>query len=285
MGGTLGLVAGRGRLPVLVARGARRAGRRVFAAALRGLADAAVAEEADAVAWLHVGELGALLAALRAEGADEVLLAGGVPKSLLFEDPGALRIDPLAARLLAALRDRGDDAILRALADALEREGFRVASQAAYTPELLAPEGPLGALAPTPEQLDDLAFGWPLARAIGALDVGQTIVVRGRAVLAVEAIEGTDAAVRRGGALARGGASVIKVWKPTQDARLDFPAIGPDTIGALVDAGARLLAVEAGRTLVLDRDRVVARADGAGICVLGVIDPPPPPPGAGEAAR
>ena len=270
MADVLGLVAGQGRLPFEVARGARRAGRRVWLAALRGFADPALAREADAVRWLHVGEVGALLEALRAEGVRELVLCGLVPKELLFADPSLVRLDEAAMRLLAGLRDRRDDALLRALADALEAEGFRVASQAAYTTELLAPEGPLGAIAPTPAQLDEVAFGWPIAKAIGALDIGQTLVVRERVVLAVEAIEGTDQAIRRGGALGRGAVSVIKVAKPTQDPRLDVPVIGPETIHTLVEAGARLLAVEAGRTLVLERAELVARADAAGICVLGV---------------
>lgn len=270
MADTLGVVAGQGRLPFEVARGARRAGRRVWLAALRGLADPALAAEADAVAWLHVGEVGALLAGLRAEGVRELVLCGLVPKELLFADPSLVRLDAAAARLLAGLRDRRDDALLRALADALEAEGFAVASQAAYTQELLAPEGPLGAVAPGPAQLDDVAFGWPIAKALGALDIGQTLVVRERTVLAVEAIEGTDAAIRRGAALGGGSVSVIKVAKPIQDPRLDVPVIGPDTIATLASAGAGLLAVEAGRTLVLERAELVARADAAGVCVLGV---------------
>lgn len=272
-GGTLGLVAGQGRLPFEVARGARRAGRRVWLAALRGLADPALAAEADAVAWLHVGEVGALLAGLRAEGVRELVLCGLVPKGLLFADPSLVKLDAAATRLLAGLRDRRDDALLRALADALEAEGFTVASQSAYTAQLLAPEGPLGGIAPTPAQLDDVAFGWPIAKALGALDIGQTLVVRERTVLAVEAIEGTDEAIRRGAALGRGAASVLKVWKPTQDPRLDVPVIGPETVTTLAAAGARLLAVEAGRTLVLERAEVAARADAAGICVLGVAEP------------
>jgi hypothetical protein len=272
-GGTLGLVAGQGRLPFEVARGARRAGRRVWLAALRGLADPALAAEADAVAWLHVGEVGALLAGLRAEGVRELVLCGLVPKGLLFADPSLVKLDAAATRLLAGLRDRRDDALLRALAEALEEEGFTVASQSAYTAQLLAPEGPLGGIAPTPAQLDDVAFGWPIAKALGALDIGQTLVVRERTVLAVEAIEGTDEAIRRGAALGRGAASVLKVWKPTQDPRLDMPVIGPETVATLAAAGARLLAVEAGRTLVLERAEVTARADAAGICVLGVAEP------------
>lgn len=277
MADTLGLVAGQGRLPFEVARGARRAGRRVWVAALRGFADPALAAEADALAWLHVGELGALLAGLRAEGVRELVLCGLVPKGLLFADPSLVRLDAVAARLLGGMRDRRDDALLRALADALEAEGFTVASQAAYTGELLAPEGRLGAVEPSAAQLDDVAFGWPIAKALGALDIGQTLVVRERTVLAVEAIEGTDEAIRRGAALGRGAVSVLKIRKPRQDPRLDVPVVGPETIATLAAAGASLLAIEAGRTLVLERAELVARADAAGVCVLGVADRACPP--------
>ena len=284
MAGTLGLVAGQGRLPFEVARGARRAGRRVWLAALRGLADPALEREVDGCAWLHVGEVGALLAGLRAEGVREIVLCGLVPKALLFADPSLVRLDAVAVRLLAGLGDRRDDALLRALADALEAEDFRVLSQTTYTEELLAPEGALGAQPPTPAQRAEVAFGWPIAKAIGQLDIGQTLVVRERTVLAVEAIEGTDEAIRRGAALGGGDVSVLKVSKPSQDPRLDVPVIGPETIATLAAAGARLLAVEAGRTLVLDREAVVAGADAAGICVLGVPEAGLPAPD-GEGPR
>jgi UDP-2,3-diacylglucosamine hydrolase len=272
---TLGLVAGEGSLPFEVARGARRAGRRVAAAAFRGFADPALAAEVDALHWLYVGELGALLERLAAEGAVEVVLAGLVPKEHLFSGSGLVRVDARAAALLAELRDRGDDSILRALGAALEAAGLRLASQAEFAPHLLAPEGPLGSTRPSAAQLDDVAFAWPLAKAIGRLDIGQTVVVRERTVLAVEAIEGTDATIRRGGALGRGGACAVKIWKPDQDPRLDFPTIGPATVETLQTSGVALLAVEAGRTLVLERDRVVSRADAAGICLLGVADAGP----------
>jgi len=267
---TLGLVAGQGSLPFEVARGARRAGRRVAAAAFRGFADPALAAEVDALHWLYVGELGALLERLAEEGAAEVVLAGLVPKEHLFSGTGLVRVDARAAALLGQLRDRGDDAILRALGATLEAAGLRLASQAEFAPHLLAPEGPLGSIRPSADQLDDVAFAWPLAKAIGRLDIGQTVVVRQRTVLAVEAIEGTDAAIRRGGTLGRGRACAVKVWKPDQDPRLDFPTIGPGTVETLRESGVALLAVEAGRTLVLERGELVSRADAHGICILGV---------------
>ena len=162
---------------------------------------------------------------------------------------------------------------MRAIAAVLEAEGLRVVGQGELAPDLLAPIGPLGRIEATPAQLDDVAFAWPLAKAVGQLDFGQTVVVRERTVLAVEAIEGTDAAIRRGGALGREGAVVVKVCKPTQDPRFDLPAIGPATLESLRAARAALLAVEAGRTLVVERERFTREADSLGICVLGVSGP------------
>jgi DUF1009 family protein len=276
---TVGLVAGAGRLPFEVARGARRLGRRVVAVAFHGFADAALAREVDALHWVRLGELGALFAALREAKALEAVVAGNVPKENLFAGSDLIRLDERGAAFIAALRDRSDDAILRALGDALEAEGIRVPSQAHYAEHLLAPVGPLGAVAPTADQLADVAYAWPLAKAVGRLDIGQTLVVRDKTVLAVEAIEGTDAAIRRGGALGRGSVCVVKVWKPGQDPRFDFPTIGPATLDTLAEAGAALLAIEAGRTLVLERADVVARADALGIAIFGV--PEAGPGGAG----
>ncbi|MDJ0867204.1 MAG: UDP-2,3-diacylglucosamine diphosphatase LpxI [Myxococcota bacterium] len=278
---TLGLIAGQGRLPLEVARAARRAGRRVVAVGFRGFACEALADEVDALEWVHVGELGRLLDALRALEVGEAALVGGVAKRQMFESGGLLRIDARARELLAQLTERGDDAILRAVGTALEAEGIALRPQTELAPGLLAPEGPLGAVAPTPEQADDVRFGWSVAKAIGELDVGQTVVVRGRTVLAVEAIEGTDAAIRRGAELGGPGVCVVKVFKPRQDARFDLPTIGAATADVLRAAGAALLAVEAGRSFVLDRETLVREADRSGICLLGVApDGPPPAPGA-----
>jgi DUF1009 family protein len=272
---TVGLVAGAGRLPFELARGARRSGRRVVAVGFEGFADPALAAEVEALRWVGIGELDGLLAALRDACAGEVVVAGNVPKERLFASPDGIRLDARGQAFLASLRDRSDAAILGALGDLLEREGLRVAAQVEYARELLAPEGALGGVVASAAQRADVAFGWPLAKAIGRLDIGQTLVVKDRTVLAVEAIEGTDAAVRRGGALGRGGVSVLKIFKPGQDPRFDAPTIGPDTIETLVAAGATLLAVEAGRTLVLERDTTVRRADAAGIALVGVPEAGP----------
>jgi len=272
---TVGLVAGAGRLPFEVARGARRAGRRVVAVAFHGFADAALESEVDAFQWVRLGELGALFAALREAGAREAVVAGNVPKEHLYAGSDLIRLDERGAAFIASLRDRSDDSILRALGDALEAEGIRVPSQALYAPHLLAGAGRLGGVAPTAAQLADVAWAWPLAKAIGRLDIGQTLVVKERSVLAVEAIDGTDATIRRGGALGRGQVCVVKVWKPGQDPRFDFPTVGPDTLETLAEAGAALMAMEAGRTLVLEREAVVRRADALGIALLGVPESGP----------
>ncbi len=268
--GPLALIAGRGRLPLEVARAARRQGRRVEAIGFPGETEPALEAEVERLTWLHLGEIGALLRTLQMAGAREAVMAGKVPKIHLYGDLSRLRPDATALALLARLRDRKDDSILGTLAGFLEEQGIRLGPQAELVPELVAGEGVLGRVAPTPAQRADVAFGWPLAKAIGGLDIGQAVVVRDGAVLAVEAIEGTDEAIRRGGRLGGPGACVVKVAKPGQDPRFDLPAIGPDTLDVMCEVQAAVLAVEAGATLVLDRERLLAAADAAGIAVVGV---------------
>jgi DUF1009 family protein len=265
--GVLGLIAGRGSLPLEVARSARGRGRPVAAIAFHGQTDPKLAEEAE-ITWLHPGEVGAALAALRGAGAREAVMAGKVPKAVLYAGP-ALRPDAEALALLSRLHDRRDDSILAALADWLEERGIRLLGQAELVPGLLGGEGPLGRTELGPEQRADVAFGFPIAKTIAGLDVGQTVVVKDGAVLAVEAIEGTDAAIRRAGRIAA-GACVVKVAKPRQDPRFDVPAIGPDTLTAMLEAKASALAFEAGRSLVLERAALVQAADGHEIALVGV---------------
>ena len=167
-----------------------------------------------------------MFAFFRDAGVAKVVMAGKVPKTFLWKDPSAFRPDARALALMKSLADRKDDSILGSVAEAIEAEGFALLGQADLAPELWAPVGAIGKLPPTEEQRRDIAFGWPIAKAIGSLDIGQTVVVRGRAVLALEAIEGTDAAIRRGCALGEKGACVVKVAKPRQDPRFDVPTIG-----------------------------------------------------------
>ena len=271
----LSLIAGAGRLPLLVARSARAAGRHVHAIALHALSDPALEAEADACEWLHLGEFARLLAALQAAGAQQIALAGKVPKAFLWQHREALKPDARALALLGALEDRKDDSLLGAVADLLAAEGFALASQLEVAPSLVARVGRIAGREPTPEELADIAFGWPIARALGGLDVGQSVVVQGRAVLALEAIEGTDAAIARGLAFAERGkpACAGKVAKPNQDPRFDVPVIGPATVRAIAAGGGSALAVEAGRTLVLDREELAREAERAGIAVVGAGEP------------
>jgi hypothetical protein len=242
------------------------------AVALTGQADPALEAEVPALHWLYPGEVDRIVATLRAAGVREAVLAGKLSK-LTLDDPAALRPDAVALTLLRRLSDRHDASILSGVAEHLAEQGIRLLPQAELVPELVATAGPYGRVAASREQLADLAFGWPLAKAVAALGIGQTLVVRARAVIAVEAIEGTDAAILRAGRLGP-GASVLKVAKRTQDPRFDLPVIGEGTLRTLVEAKAGLLAFEAGATLVLAREQVAALADAHGIALVGVAEPP-----------
>jgi DUF1009 family protein len=265
----IGLIAGSGRFPFLFAQAAAAAGRSVVAVAHQGESDPRLAQSAASIQWVKLGQLGRIAEALREGGCSEAVFCGGIRKVRLFD----VRPDWLGLKVLSRLRSFGDDAALRAIAAALEDEGVRVVSPLPLVPGLLAPRGPLGKRRFSEEQARDAEAGLHAARALGALDLGQTVVVKRGVVLAVEAVEGTDACIARGGSLARGGGHgpvVIKVLKPGQDLRFDLPAVGPATVAALQAAGCSALAIEAGHTVVLDREELVAAADAARIAVEGI---------------
>ncbi|MCZ6781728.1 MAG: UDP-2,3-diacylglucosamine diphosphatase LpxI [Proteobacteria bacterium] len=278
MADPLGLIAGDGRFPIEIARAARRRGRRVVAVAFRELSSPALAAEVDELSWLHLGQVGTLVETLRAAGACEVVMAGKVPKLHLYGDPARHRPDALALELVESLRDRRDASNLGALAALLENRGIRLLPQAELVPELMAAPGPQGAVDASPAQLGDAAFGWAIAKTLATQGVGQTVVVRERAVVALEALEGTDEAIRRGAALAGPGVCVVKVSMAGQDPRFDLPAIGPGTLEVLEEVQAAMLAFEAGKTVLLERGEVVRRADAAGIALLGFAATGPEPP-------
>jgi hypothetical protein len=269
---TLGLVAGTGRLPADLAASARRRGWRVAAVGLRELADPALAESVDVFEWAYLGDFARIVDWLRKAGAADVVLGGKVPKAFLWERRDAIRPDALALAAVKTLGDRKDDSLLGMVVEVIEADGLRVRSQLELAADLCAPLGPIGSQRPSPEQQRDIAFGWPVAKALGALDVGQSVVVQDAAVLALEAVEGTDAAIERGCALrdARSGVVVVKVAKPKQDPRFDVPTIGLATLRTLAKGGGGALAVEAGQTLVLEREALVAEADAHGIALVGV---------------
>jgi DUF1009 family protein len=265
---TIGLIAGGGRFPLLFAESARRAGHRVVAVAHKNETDPTLAERVDALTWVKLGQIGHVLEALKAGGATQSVMLGAITKKRFFADA---MLDVTGLKVLARVAIRSDDNLLRAFARFLEEEGVPITDPTPFLSDRLAPEGVLGRERPTEEELADARYGLELARGIGRLDLGQTVVVKDRVALAVEALEGTDACVRRGGELARSGGFVVaKAVKPNQDRRFDLPAVGPDTIEVIRAAGGRVLAVEAGATLVMDLPRLVEQADRAKIVVLGV---------------
>ncbi len=267
----LGLIAGNGRLPFEVALAARARGIPAAIVAIEDNTDPAIEKLASAgIVWIAAGELGRLIEFLRGAGAEEVVFAGGVVKREMLRDPARLRPDARALALLAGLRERGDDALLRALAGALEAEGLRVVESTLHLGDALTPLGPLTGNAPSVELMRDLELGLRVARALGVHDVGQSVVVKGGAVLAVEALEGTDATIRRGAALGGRGAVAVKAAKPRQDLRFDVPAIGPRTLELASEVGLAAIGLEAQRTLVLERERTLAAARAAGIVVVGL---------------
>jgi DUF1009 family protein len=266
---TLGLIAGMGTFPLDIARSARRRGRNVVAIAFHRRTDPRIETAVSAVTWLHPGEVGAGVEALRSAGVRDAVMAGKVPKDALYASPDGLRLDAEAARIIGRLAARGDVSLLSAVADHLESRGIHLLDQTELVPELLAGEGPLGRTRPTAAQEADIAFAWPIAEVVAGLDIGQTVIAKDRTVLAVEAIEGTDAAILRAGGIAS-GACAVKVAGPKRDPRFDLPAIGPETARVLIAASVAALAFEAGRTVVLDRDALVEAADAHGIALVGV---------------
>jgi DUF1009 family protein len=208
-----------------------------------------------------------MIAALQAAGVERAVMAGGITKPRLFEN---FKPDERALALLARVGTIRDDGLLRALAAELEQEGIAVVESTLYLGDLVPAVGVLTRRTPSEAEWHDVRYGLHAAREIGRFDIGQSVVIRQGAVVAVEGVEGTDATIRRAGSLARGELVVVKVCKPTQDTRFDLPAIGAQTVQTMCEAGARVLAVEAGRTIMLDREAMLAAADAAGLSIVAV---------------
>jgi DUF1009 family protein len=256
-------------LPRRVIESCRAAGREVFVLALEGEADRAAVETVPH-AWCRIGAVASALGLLHANAVRDLVLAGGVRRPSL----AALRPDWRAAKFFARIgyRALGDDGLLKAVIKELEREGFRVIGADQLLDGAELPEGPLGQVRPDADALADIAHGMRLARAIGALDIGQAVVIQQGLVLGVEAIEGTDGLLRRCALLRRDGPGgvLVKAEKPGQERRADRPAIGPQTVLLAAESGLRGIAAEAGATLVLDRDEVIRLADSTGLFVVGI---------------
>ncbi len=265
----IGIIAGGGQFPLLFAEAARKAGRQVVVVANEGEAWPEIADVADRLYWVKLGQLGKIIKYFKKESVRETVLLGTITKTRIFRD---IIPDFKGLSLWNKIDVKQDDAILRALADTLEKDGIKVVESTMFLEHLLFPEGVLTKKKPKSSHKNDVAFGWRIARAVGALDIGQCVVVRDGTVLAVEAIEGTDATIKRGGSLAKEKGVVVKVKKPNQDFRFDLPAIGVGTIESMISVGCSLLAVETGQALLFDREAVIKKANEAGIIVLGVSE-------------
>ena len=263
----IGVVAGGGQFPLLFIEAARKRGKKVIAIGHSGESLPELEENADVTYWVKLGQLGKIIKCFRKENVRETVFAGTITKTRIFKD---ILPDIKGLSLWNKIDARQDDAILRAVASTLEEEGIKVLASTCYLEHLLFPKGVLTKKKPTAAQMEDIRFGWRIAKEIGRLDIGQSVVVRDRSVLAVEAIDGTDATIRRGGELARSDAVVVKVKKPNQDFRFDLPATGAQTIEIMRSVKGSVLAVEAGHALVFDKQALITAADRAGIVVVGL---------------
>ena len=285
-GEMIGMLAGWGRFPVAVAEAIRRHGGRTAILAVRDHADQELESLADVAGEVGVAEIGQAVDFFRRHGVRRATMAGKIHKKTLFARNAWLRHLPdwtglrtFWPHFISRRRDNRDDSLLGAIARAFDGRGVAICPATDFAPELLAEEGVLAGGPLSPRQRADVAFGWRLAKELGRLDIGQTVVVKNRAPLALEAIEGTDECIRRAGRLClAGGMTVVKVAKPCQDLRFDMPTIGIGTLESLRAAGARVLAIEAGRTILVDREQVAEVATRAGITIASLCD------AAGEAS-
>ena len=272
----LGLIAGGGEFPLLVTRGAKRAGLKVVCLGFRGLADRQLAKEADRFIWVGLARIGQWIRALKREDIQRVIICGAVRKADMYQPYRWLRHIPdwRTARIwYRRSKDRRTDNLLLALVDELAEEGITMEDSVQFCKEDLAGTGALGSREASARQAQDIAFGWKIAKAMGGLDIGQSVCVRELEVIAVEAIEGTDEAIRRAGQLCKvGGFTVVKVAKPQQDMRFDVPTVGCETLEVMHQAGAAVLAVETGKTLIINRQKFCRLAGKYGLVVVGVAD-------------
>ena len=265
----IGLIAGSGQFPIIFSKAAKSKGFAVYAAAYLNETDPVLKEHVEAIEWMHIGQLKRLIMFFKKNNISKAVMMGAIKKTKMFSD---VRPDMKAITLIAKMRHTHDNGILSAFAEVLEKEGIKIQASTFLLPDLLAQEGCWTKRKPTRSEKADIRLGWNLAKEIGRLDIGQCVVVGGGSVLAVEAIDGTDATIKRGGKLARGIAVVVKVCKPNQDIRFDVPAVGVQTIKTMHEAGAGALTIEAGKAIVFDRQEMIDIADKHGISIVALDD-------------
>ncbi len=261
-----GLIAGNGQFPFLVLDGARRAGTSLSVVAIKEESDPRLNEIADNITWVGIGQLGRMISFFKDNGVTQVIMAGQVKHVQIFS--GAMP-DMRMVKMLWNLPRRNTDALIGGVADEMAKEGIEIIDSTYFIKEQLASGGVLTKRKPTDHERENIEYGLHIAAGIARLDLGQTIVVRSKACVAIEAMEGTDATIRRAGELANGKLTVIKVAKPDQDMRFDVPVVGVPTIQAMIDAGATCLSVTTDKTLIFDREEMLNLADANRICIVG----------------
>lgn len=271
----VGLLAGGGRFPVEFAQAAVREGHEVICLGVAGMAPPVLSDICQSFRTIPLARIGLAIRHFKRRGVDRAVMAGKIEKRILFDPFRMLRLMPDLRTLHMwysyARENRKDDTILLAVIREFARDGITFESALDYAPELLVNHGFITRRRPTSQQWEDIRFGWEIAKEMGRLDVGQSIVINDKAVIAVEAVEGTDECIRRAGALCRrGGFTVVKVSKPQQDMRFDVPTVGVGTLRTMHEAGGRVLAVESEKTIVLDREEFVSLADKLGIAIVAL---------------
>ena len=266
-GERIGLIAGNGRFPIIFADNAKKLGYHVSAVAHEGETEPELAGHVDRIHWIKIGQINKLIKAFKEDGVHQAVMLGGIKKTHVFT---TVRPDFRTLALATRLALWKDDDILREFAKELEREGIAICESTFGLEGILVEEGTLTERAPSEKEWEDIRYGWEVAHDIGRLDIGQCVVIKDRVVVAVEAVEGTDGAIKRGGDLAKEGAVVVKRSKPQQDLRFDLPAVGPRTIEVMASVKASVLAIEAGRTILLDREIMLEKARSARIAIVGI---------------
>lgn len=264
----IALIAGSGKFPLFLAKAARANGVRVMAIAINSESDKEIEKVADQVYWVNLGDGSGLIDILKKEQIRYAIMAGKITKTTLLKE--GLRLDGEARGLLKRVIDRKDDTLLSAVADRLKDFGIELLDSTTFVKGMMPSKGVLSKRRPSAEELENVNFGYKIAKEMGRLDIGQSVVVKEKAVIAIEAIEGTDEAIRRAGRIAGEKTVVVKVSKPDQDMRFDIPVVGLTTIKSLKEAGACVLAIEAEKVLVLEKDEMIEEADRAGICVVAI---------------
>ncbi len=264
----IGLIAGNGQFPILFAKAAQSQGVQIIALAVREETSPELASYVHKIIWIGVGELKEFFQILKRERLTKAVMAGQIRPSHIFDKN--ISMDEELQKFLKRVKDKRSDSLLGEIARILKRMGIRLLDSTTFLKSYLTPRGVLTNFKPSTAQWQDIRFGKSIARRIAALDIGQTVVVKDKAILAIEAIEGTDEAIKRGGALAHGGAVVVKTSKPRQDMRFDIPFVGPRTLDSLAASSCAVLAMEAGKTLLLEKEQCLKTAEQNHICLLGI---------------